>query len=398
MRNTALKFSSIIIVAVLAGCAHQQSLSTPAAPPPLPVAPDSVAWFGDPEVAPILIHGNITPYIEAGAERVEERLGMTEFQNRLGAVAEDTTAPWIVRVNALKLLADRGALDQLPVFNEALHDSQEVVRLSAVNDMRQYMAVNPEAATEFLVAALMDPSTRVQGTALQLLGDRDMDALRAFAKRAQNGEMRKVAVDVIQAAEERGAPLMPKDSLGTLERTTSNGTVLTFKPTERWKNWDAAVGDVLVKLPGKKPALIASGVEEVGNVVPAFFNSDYNTLVYEQNREVHARNLLTGEDRKLADGIAPRVLPFSNDVIYMSEIRGKRIETPNSVGLKYDVMRIPLAGGTATSIGQIGDKALNDLKGNYASVRWARIRETEGTFELVGDQIEPFRLPSPFGQ
>jgi len=147
------------------------------------------------------------------------------------------------------------------------------------------------------------------------------------------------------------------------------------------------------------PVLVASGVEAVGKVVPAFVTSDGKFLVYELNREIHVRDLTTSADRKLADGIAPRIMPFTTDVLYLREVRAKRSETPNSFGLKYDVLRQPLAtSDTAKVIGQIGALALNNLKGNYATVRWMRIREDEGVFYLVGDNIEAFKLPNPFGE
>ena len=78
-------------------------------------------------------------------------------------------------------------------------------------------------------------------------------------------------------------------------------------------------------------------------------------------------------------------------------MRSRRSETPNSFGLKYEVMRIPAAGGAAASIGQVGASALNANKGNYSTLRWARIEEQEGTFFLVGEMIDPYKLPSPFG-
>lgn len=357
---------------------------------------DSVQWDRDEDLAPVLVQPQLTPYVMEGAERVEMRLGAAEFAERLGIVAEDTTAPWLVRLNALRLLADRGDVSELPSFVTALKASDERVRIAAVAGMREYMMVRPEAATAILAFALKDPSPRVQSAALQMLGDRDVKLLRDFYARSTNKELRIITMDLIRAAQERGAALVEKDTAGTLERSTSNGTILTFRPTTHWKKWDAAVGTLTVTLPRKKPLVIASGVEAVGKVVPAFFSTDGNTLVYELNRAIHARDLVSGADRKLADGIAPRVLPFTEDIIYMAEIPGKRIETPNSVGFKYQIMRVAMAGGTPQPIGQIGASALNDQKGNYSAIRWARIREQEGTFTLTGDMIDPFQLPSPF--
>ena len=357
-----------------------------------------VEWNDDVDLAPVLVQPQLNQAEMSAAEHVEARIGPLEFRERLGGIAEDTTAPWLVRLNALKLLAHRGATSELPVFVTALNARDERVRIAAVAAMREFMKIRPQSATAILAHALKDSSIHVQTTALQMLGDRDIRVLRDFLKRTQNREVRAIALDIVRAAEERGAPLEPKDSTGTLERTTANGAILTFRPTTRWPKWDAAVGEVSVTLPGKKPIVVAAGVEQVGNVVPAFFSSDGKTLVYELNREIHARDIETGADRKLAAGIAPRVLPFSDDVIYFTEAGTKRSKTPNSVSLKYDVMRMPVAGGTPVRIGQINARASNDLKGNYSNVRWSRVQEQEGSFTLVGEMLDPLPLPSPFGE
>ena len=379
---------------LIAACSGQKQVDDPA---PSMVVTEPVVWNGDEDLAPVLVRPEMGQPEIAASERVEMRIGALEFRERLGDVVEDTTAPWLVRLNAIKLLANRGATAELPVFSTALRASDERVRVAAVSAMREYMSILPGAATDILAYALDDPSPRVVTAALQMLGDRDVEILRNFLTRTQNRDVRAITLDLIRAAEERGAPLTVKDSTGTLERVIANGTKLTFRPTTRWPKWDAAVGDVSVTLRGKKPVVIATGVEVVGNVVPAFFDTAAKTVVYEVNREIHARDLITGADRKLADGIAPRMLPFSGDVIYFSEIRAKRSETANSFGLKYDVMRLPLTGGTPVSIGQINARALNEVNGNYSNVRWSRVQEQEGSFLLVGDMIDPFTLPSPFG-
>lgn len=359
---------------------------------------DSIKWNGDEDLAPLLVRREMGNEELGAAERIEMRLGNSEFIDRLSVVAEDTTAPWLVRVNALRLLANRGAVGELSVFSALLHDKDERVRIADVSAMREFLTLREQTAVEILEYALHDPSPRVVTAALQMFGDRDPAVLRELVAQTKDPDIKKIATDLIHAAEERGAPLAAKDTLGTLERSTGTGLTITFRPTTRWKNWDAAVGDVYLTQNKKKPVLVARNVEEVENVVPAFITSDGKTLVYETNREIHAYDIATGADKKIVDGIAPRVLPFTNDVIFLTEVRDKRSETPNSFGLKYDVNRIPAAGGTATKLGQIGAKALNDLNGNYSTVRWARIREQEGTFLLTGDMIDPFTLPSPFGQ
>lgn len=356
-----------------------------------------VEWNGDVDLAPVLVRPELGPPELEAAERIMMRLGAADYEERLGVAAEDTTAHWLVRLNALKLLAGRGAIGQLPSFTASLKARDERVRVAAAAHMREFMSIRPEAAIDVLRFALRDPSVRVQTAALQVLGDRDITVLREFLPRAKHEDVRKITLDLMRAGEARGAPLVAIDSLGTLERTTASGVKLTFRPTQSWPKWDAAVGDLIVTLPKQKPEIVARGVEQVGKVVPAFFANDDKTLVYELNREIHARDLATGSDTKIADGIAPRVLPFTNDVIYFVEQKNKRSITPNSVGTKYDLMRVAVTGGTPTSIGAIGTNMLNDLKGNYSTVRWSRIEEQEGAFYLVGDMIADFKLPSPFG-
>lgn len=356
-----------------------------------------VTYDADPDVGIILTQKELTPEVLAAAERVELRIGPMTFAERLGTAAEDTAAHWLVRLNALRLLADRGAIGELPAFTNAMKSRDERVRLAAVSGMREYMSVRAPAAIQILGIALKDSSPRVVTAALQVLADREVGLLRELNTRTTNGEIRKITTDLIRVAEERGAALVAADTAGTLRRTTATGTTVTFRPTKRYPDWDAAVGDVTVALPGGKPVALASGVEVVGSVVPVFITTDGKTAVYEIDRAIHARNLETGETRKLADGIAPRLLPFTNDVIYFVEDVKRRSMTANSVGHRYEIRQIPVAGGEAKSVGEVGANSQNAVKGNYSPLRWSRIEEQEGAFYLVGETIAPVRLPSPFG-
>lgn len=392
MKNKQL-FS--LVVWLLAACGARSSEER--LPEPVPV-PDSVVWNGDPELAPVLRRGNLGAAELQAAERVEAYVGPLEFTQRLGVIAEDTTIPWVVRVNALSLLADRGAVAELPAFTAALRAPEERVRVAAVSGLRHYLLVSPQTTVELLAIALRDPNPRVQARALEILSDREVDVLRDYYATTRNRELRGVALDLIRTAEGRGAPLTARDTTGVLERTNANGVTITFRPTQRWPEWDAAVGELHVRTPdSKQPMMVASDVEVVGGVIPAFMATDSAELVYEANREIRVRSLRTNGDRKLADGIAPRILPFTNDVIFFREIRARRTETPNSTGYKYEVVRMPIAGGEAKVVGQLGATAQNNVKGNYSPVRWVRIREQEGRFYLIGDTIEEFELPNPFG-
>lgn len=359
------------------------------------VVTDSVIWDGDVDLAPLLRRPQLGSVEWGAAERIELRLGANEFTDRLGGIVEDTTAPWLVRLNAIRVLENRRAVNEIAAFGVAMRSSDERVRIASVAAMREFTGMNSSGARQILERGLNDPSPRVQTAALQVLADSDVPLLRSYLTRTKNVELRTIAIDLIRAAEERGTPLVPVDANGTLERMTATGAKVTFKPTRRFENWGAAVGDLMVTLPKGKPVTVATGIEAVGNVVPAFFTSDGNSLAYEVNREIHARNLTTGADIKLADGIAPRILPFTNDVVYFAEARDKRVQTSHGFGLRYDVYRVPAAGGTPAAIGQVGTSMKNDVHGNYSPTRWSRIEEQDGDFYLAGDGIT-LKLPSPF--
>ena len=389
-----LFFVSILFVAAC-------SSARPAAEAPLPepeVVPDSVVWNGDPELAVILRRGMLGAAENNAADRVEAFLGRAEFISRLGLIAEDSANPWVVRANALKLLADRAALSEMTVFAIALRAREERVRMTAVSAMKEMMPIAPAAAVQILERALRDPNIRIQLRALEILSDRDVRILREYHARATNEELRGVARSLIQTAEERAAPLVPKDSAGTLERTSFSGAVITFRPTMRWPNWDAAAGELHVRPPRSRQSVrVASNVEVVNNVVPAFMMSDSTTIVYEVNREIHARSLRDNTDRKLGNGIAPRIFPFTNDVLYFREIPNKKVVTAQATTYRYQLIRVPFAGGDEKVIGEIAATAQNAVKGNASPVRWSRIQEREGRFYLVGETIADFELPSPFG-
>jgi hypothetical protein len=68
-------------------------------PAPLP---DSVVWNEDVELAPLLRRSNFGQRELEGAERVEQYLGPFTYLDRLADVADDTAAPNVIRINALK--------------------------------------------------------------------------------------------------------------------------------------------------------------------------------------------------------------------------------------------------------------------------------------------------------
>ena len=389
----------LVLVALVLSACSARTASEQAAPPPPPPLPDSVVWNEDVELAPLLRRSNFGARELEASERVEQYLGPMTYLERLAAVADDSTAPNVVRINALKLLTHRHANNQLIVFNNALDAGDERVRMEAVSSMAEFLPGATETATAILEKALRDPNPRIQARALELLSDRNERVLRDYIRTASNDELRGVARDLLMAAEARGAPLVPIDSAGTLQRTTADGVVITFRPVQRWPQWDAAAGELLVRRADEKQATrVATNVEVVGGVVPAFVPHDSLALVYEVNREIHVHSLTDHSDRKLAAGIAPRFLPFTSDVIFFRPIPDRNnLATPQEMPQRYQVVRIPITGGAETVLGEITAKARNDVKGNYSPVRWVRVRELNARFYLVGDGIADFELPNPFG-
>ncbi len=381
---------------LLAACGTTQQQTATQLPEPEPV-PDSVVWNADPELAPVLRYGYLTDAHGATADSIAAQIGTNEYVKRLGLIAEDTANPWVVRANALKLLSNLRAVSELIAFGNALSAREERLRMTAVSAMRDYLTAAPATAITILEMALDDPSPRVQARALEIIADRDVEVLRRYHARSQNTELRGVALDLIRAAEARGAPLTVKDSAGTLERTLSSGIVIRFHPVQRWPQWDIAVGELRVQMPGQQPVVVASNVEVVANVIPAFIPPDSAVIVYEVNREIHVRSLRDNSDRKISDGIAPRILPFTNDVIFVRPKGGSRVTTPQGSSMRYEVVRSTLSGVGSTVLGELDANAMNDLKGAASPVRWMRLQEVDGRFYLVGQTIRDFELPSPFG-
>ena len=381
---------SLVAVLVCAACSARPDSGSAL------VVPDSVAWNGDAELAPVLRRAVFGPEQLNGVERLQKELGRNLLIDRAAAIAEDTSAPNIVRANALKLLANRRAVHELTVFSSALGARDEFVRLAVITSMNEFLDLAPQTATAILGQGLRDRSLRVQAQALQTLGDRDEGVLRAYIASTSNAELRGVAMDLLRVAEERGAPLVP-DSSGRLERTTATGVRISFHPAQRWPNWDAAAGELHIQTPqSQQPVRVASGVEVVGGVIPAFVTADSAWLVYEANREIRVRSLRDNADRKLADGFAPRLLPFSNDIVFFRLGAGVGKQSTSGTATRFNVVRMPLAGGAEKVLGEVTATLSPTIKGNYAPPRWVRVRETDGRFFLMGDIGKPFELPSPF--
>jgi hypothetical protein len=316
----------------------------------------------------------------------------------LAEAADDTAAPVVVRVNALHLLAQRRVDSHMRVFRNALDAEDVRVRATAVASMREFVTTHPREAVGIARMALNDPEPDVQAQALQVLGDGDIDLLRTYVARTTDPELRSIAGDLIQLAEQRGAALVP-DSTGALRRETAGGFTISFSPQRYWPSWNAGYGRVSVLKDGAV-LLTIDGVEAVGGVIPVFLSPDGRHVVFERNRTIVVRALADGSERVIGPGTAPRARPFTDDFIFLREKPDSAKEMREQTQLSYDVLVMPFdppAGVAPKMIGSTTAVAGFGRHGGYSPVRWLKVEERSGTFYLTAPHMELVPLPDPFG-
>jgi hypothetical protein len=377
--------SFAVLVVGLAACS-----SSGPNPPRAPVVEPAPNWRGDTILAPILTIDPLDPKNAALVDSIA--LKNEDLPYRLADVVADSTAPVIVRINAIRLLSDRKVTDMNP-FVEGLTAADERLRAATVVAIQPY-ASRWRSLMGMVKEMLNDPSPIVQAKVLETLADTDVDLLRSYAARPRPVALRTIAEDLIRTAEERGAALLPLDSSGVLERISVSKNRLRFRPTTRWRGWDAAVGELSVAAPGKDFVRISDSVEVVRNIVPAFFSVDGKWLVYEANRQIHVRDLSANTDRVVAAGVAPRIIPFTERFVYLKP--GQIQTNVQGTAIRYEVRDAAFAPGSDNFLGYITAQAQMAVNGYYSTVRWMRVRETGGTFWLSGDLMDPFKLPNPF--
>jgi hypothetical protein len=320
------------------------------------------------------------------------------YQDLLVSIALDTTVAELTRGHALMRLGE-GFMYVPPAFAQAIADRSVLVRAYAAQALRPLLASNDSTVPKLLILALHDPDERVQSKALESLADREPEALIAWlAERPGPGaQLRSVAQQLIDVAEDRGAPLQSVAGTNVLQRV-SNGVTIRYTPRQSWPQWDASVGTLTIARDGTAPIDVAADVEAVGNVVPAYVSGDGKTLVYEDSRNIHWRDLISGVDRVISPGIAPRPYPFTENFIFLRPETKPLVDDPvNGTQLFYEVMRMPFNGsGKPELIGQLTAGAKKSLHGSYSPARWMRVHEIEGAFWLEGEGVSTLKLPDPF--
>ena len=374
------RLTTLLMVVLLAGCASGGARAGGGERP------------GDPALYTILAEVPLDSAAEA-ALHAYEVAHTRDFLERISVIAEDAGAGVPARFNAVRILGERRRSAALPSLRVAATDRDPRVRAAVVVAAADIAEATGQGGS-LVEAALADPATEVAAKALERLGPEDLEVVRGFVARTSNPELAAMARELIRMAEERGARLAG-DSAGVVRRQVTSGLALEFQPTRRWAGWDAAVGTVSLR--SERGTVQLDSIEVVRGVVPVFFTADAGRVVYERGRRIYVRDLESGAVREAGAGVAPRLLPFTGDFVYLREIPARRKDQPESTVLEYEVVRAPVAGaGSETVLGTLPAPTNPTRNGGYSPVRWLRVVERNGVFSLEGEGISPFHLPPLF--
>lgn len=345
------------------------------------------------EVHRILTTDLLSPGYYDALSRLE---GMgPEVDAVLVALARSAEARTTARANALILLADRRSPAAIDALRHALLTSNiEMLRSAAVLGL-QRLAPTSDAAANLIRTAVGDRARTVRLNALQALDIRDVEMIRALLAAEKDPEVRQVAMQLIALAESRGAPL-GADEEGVL-RTTGFGTDprLAFRPATRDSAGGHASGELRVEIAQARDVPLGEAVEVVADVVPAFFSPDRSKVVYEVEREIRVLDLVTREVRSLGEGLAPRLVPFTYQFVFLRELPGARRPAADRTEIRYAVRRASFIDSEVAELGELVAVARPDLHDNYSPVRWMVVGESPEGFALRGEGIVPFLLPTP---
>jgi len=380
-RRAAMAALLASTVAATSGCALRRSGELPA-----PLAFSA-------EVHRILSTDLLSPEYYDALSRLE---GMgPEVDAVLVSLARSAEARTSARANALILLADRHSPAAVGSLRHALLTSNiEMLRSAAVLGL-QRLAPTSEEAANLIRSAVGDRARTVRLNALQALDIRDVGTIRSLLEAERDPEVRQVAMQLVALAESRGAPI-EADSAGVL-RTTGFGTDprLAFRPSAVDAEGGHGVGELRVEIAQARDVPLGEAVEVVGSVLPAFFSPDRSKVVYEAGREIRVLDLVSREVRVLGPGIAPRLVPFTYQFVYLEEAPDSRRQVADGTEIRYAVRRASFIDGETAELGELVAVARDEVHDHYSPVRWMVVDETPEGFALHGEGIVPFLLPSP---
>ncbi len=318
-----------------------------------------------------------------------------EIDSVLVSLVQDAKARAEARADALVLLADRRSPHALPTLERALQYDNERLRAAAVQGLGR-LAGTSNLAMELIRRATADRSRTVRLNALENLDVADVATFRAGLEREKDPEVRMVAAQLALSAESRGAPLA-RDARGAL-RTTSSGPEpqIVFRPVTVDSVTTVGIGDLRVEIDDKPDIPLAASALVVGGVVGAFFSPDRSAVVAEDDGQIRVFDIGSGASRTVGPGIAPRPVPLTYEFVFLRERDSQRLPGGIETHILYDVYKAAFTGSQPPEpIGQLRAIAKSSVRGGQPPVRWMVVAEDRDGFVLQGDNIEPFRLPTP---
>lgn len=382
LRRTARVALALAGLAVLGGCFFGRG------DPPRPGGPLLLN-----QVVRILNVDNPTPAYYRERQRLEA-MG-PELDTVLVRLVENENADDHVRANAATLLADRGTPGTVQLLRRQLASSRsDVLRAEAVRILGRYVA-DSVGVRAVLRAAAGDRSANVRLNVLQRLDVEDAPLVRGLLARESDPQVRTIARQLLELLEARGARLV-RDRRGDL-RTSGREEYpqIVFHPSSVDSAAGVETGALWVELPGASSLVpLAQEVEVVDEVVPAFFDPARTIVVYEAGREVRVRDLRSGETRSLGPGVAPRVIPFTEHVVFVRPVTELQ---PGQAGpIEYEVVRASFSAGGPQVIGRLQATVQPDVHRGASPVRWMVVGEARNGFELRAPGLSTFVLPGPF--
>jgi hypothetical protein len=322
-----------------------------------------------------------------------------ELDAVLIGLIDDEAADDHVRANAAELLAYREVPGTVDLLRRQLTASaSDVLRAAAVRILQRF-AADSAGARNALRAAAGDPSATVRLNVLQRLDVEDAPLVRALLAREGDPQVRTIARQLLELLEARGARLV-RDPRGDLRSSGRENTPqIVFHPTWVDSVGGVEVGALWVELPGASSLVpLAQDVEVVDEVVPAFFDPSRAIIVYESGGEVRVRDLRSGDSRSLGAGVAPRVIPFTENIVFVREVpEGRRTDPHGAAFVAYDVVRASFSAGGPEVIGRLTARVRPEVHRGASPVRWMIVGEGRQGFVLrAPGVVETFVLPGPF--
>ena len=344
------------------------------------------------EVRAVLGSDWLSPEYHRSRSRLQQ-MG-PEVDSVLVDLVEDARARPEARADALVLLADRSSPLALPTLDRALQYDNERLRSAAVQGLSRLMGTS-NLALELIRRATGDRSRTVRMSALQSLGAGEVDVIRKTLERERDPEVRQVALQLVLLAESRGAALA-RDERGSLRSAAGEGEPqIVFRSVSHDEASSVASGDLRVELAEKPDIPIAASATVVADVVPAFFSPDRAAIVVEDDGEIRVFDVGTAQSRTVGRGIAPRLVPFAYQFVFLREKERSRPAGSIETTIVYEVYRSSFSTSDPELIGELTARTRGDVNAGESPVRWMVVDEVADGFQLRGDNVDTFKLPTP---